>query len=145
MFPLFTSGALNSILFGVYGNELRRLQDSCSSDSDRKEMRRQQVFVAGSIAGLIHSLIACPLELIKIRLQTQNCKSFCFLPSHSPLCMYRSMLYATACATDITPLPPFVLAWCLSLVSLFLSFIYLYTELDLVPTWNWLGYRLRWL
>lgn len=83
MFPLFTSGALNSILFGIYGNELRRLQDLCTNKEEKRDMRRRHVFISGSVSGLIHSFIACPLELIKIRLQTQNCKSFCFLP-HSP-------------------------------------------------------------
>lgn len=87
MFPLCTSGALNSILFGLYGNELRRLQNSSDSD-EKKEKWRQHVFISGSFAGLIHSFIACPLELIKIRLQTQNCKTFCFLPNDSLLCTY---------------------------------------------------------
>lgn len=74
MFPLCTSGTLNSILFGIYGNELRRLQSTCDNDAERKKKWRQNVFIAGSEAGLIQSFIACPIELIKIRLQTQNCK-----------------------------------------------------------------------
>lgn len=77
-FPLLTSGALNSILFGIYGNELRRLQNSCTSDAERKNEWAQNVFLAGSTAGLIHSFIACPIELVKIRLQTQNRKFVCF-------------------------------------------------------------------
>lgn len=71
-FPLLTCGALNSILFGVYGNELRRLQTLCKTDAERRDEFAQNVFLAGSTAGLIHSLVACPIELVKIRLQTQN-------------------------------------------------------------------------
>lgn len=73
-FPLLTSGALNSILFGVYGNELRRLQNMCKTDAERRNEFAQNVFLAGSCAGLIHSLVACPIELVKIRLQTQHRK-----------------------------------------------------------------------
>lgn len=75
-FPLLTSGALNSILFGVYGNELRRLQSICKTDAERQDEFAQNVFLAGSTAGLIHSLVACPIELVKIRLQTQNREYF---------------------------------------------------------------------
>lgn len=71
-FPMLTCGALNSILFGVYGNELRRLQNLCKTDEERHDEFAQNVFLAGSTAGLIHSLVACPIELVKIRLQTQN-------------------------------------------------------------------------
>ncbi|XP_031635025.1 solute carrier family 25 member 45-like isoform X2 [Contarinia nasturtii] len=71
-FPMMSSGILNSILFGVYGNELRRLQNICTSDAERKIEWAQNVFLAGSTAGLIHAFFACPIELIKIRLQTQN-------------------------------------------------------------------------
>lgn len=71
-FPLVTSGLLNSILFGVYGNELRRLQNICKSDAERSYEWAENVFLAGATAGLIHSFVACPIELVKIRLQTQN-------------------------------------------------------------------------
>lgn len=74
MFPLLTSGTLNSILFGVYGNELRRLQSICANDAERKKTWRQHVFIAGSEAGFIQSFLACPVELVKVRLQTQYCK-----------------------------------------------------------------------
>lgn len=73
-FPFLTSGTLNSILFGIYGNELRRLQNNCENDAERKDKWAQNVFIAGSEAGFIHSFIACPIELVKIRLQTQNRK-----------------------------------------------------------------------
>lgn len=73
---MLTSGILNSILFGVYGNELRRLQNGCATDAERKDEWAQNVFLAGSTAGLIHAFVACPIELVKIRLQTQNREFF---------------------------------------------------------------------
>lgn len=73
MFPMMTSGMTNSILFGVFGNELRRLNSLCADDAERQRKWRLNTFIAGSEAGLIYSLVACPIELIKIRLQTQNC------------------------------------------------------------------------
>lgn len=75
-FPLLSSGILNSILFGVYGNELRRLQNICTTNAERRDEWTQNVFLAGSTAGLIHAFFACPIELVKIRLQTQNRKKF---------------------------------------------------------------------
>lgn len=73
MFPVMTSGILNSVLFGVYGNELQRLNSLCANNAERERKWRQHVFIAGSEAGFIYSFLACPIELIKIRLQTQNC------------------------------------------------------------------------
>lgn len=69
---MLTSGMLNSILFGVYGNELRRLQDRCTTEAERKNEWAQNVFLAGSTAGLIHAFFACPIEVVKVRLQTLN-------------------------------------------------------------------------
>lgn len=63
-------------MFGVYGNVLRRLQTRCASEVERRAEWRKNVFIAGSVAGLLHSFIACPIELVKIRLQTQNRKIF---------------------------------------------------------------------
>lgn len=90
-FPLLTGGALNSILFGVYGNELRRLQNICRTDAERKNEWAQNVFLAGSTAGLIHSLVACPIELVKIRLQTQNRELLLFFVSQQ--CVYEMHLH----------------------------------------------------
>lgn len=73
MFPLFTTGAINSILFGIYGNKLRELQNAIDNEYQRNLARRTHVFMAGSIAGFVQSFVACPMELIKIRLQTRNC------------------------------------------------------------------------
>ncbi|XP_037956919.1 solute carrier family 25 member 45-like isoform X1 [Teleopsis dalmanni] len=69
-FPFVTTGAINSILFGIYGNHLRQLRHVCHSDYQREQLEYQNMFVAGSIAGFAQSFIACPIELIKVRLQT---------------------------------------------------------------------------
>lgn len=74
LFPLFTTGGINSILFGIYGNQLRVLQNNLGTDEERKVAWRWHVFVAGSVAGFVQSFLACPSELVKIRLQTRNCK-----------------------------------------------------------------------
>lgn len=76
MFPLFTTGAINSILFGIYGNQLRVFQSQCKDDDEKKRAWQRHVFLAGSVAGFVQSFLACPSELIKIRLQTRNRNRF---------------------------------------------------------------------
>lgn len=80
---MLSSGILNSILFGIYGNELRRLQNNCHTNDERRDEWAQNVFLAGSTAGLIHAFFACPIELVKIRLQTLNRNSYsvCYFSS----------------------------------------------------------------
>ncbi|KAG4074319.1 hypothetical protein HA402_008728 [Bradysia odoriphaga] len=73
-FPLLTTGAINTLFFGIYGNELRNLQSNCSTYKEKQEKWGRHVLYAGSIAGLVQSFIACPTELITIRLQTRNCQ-----------------------------------------------------------------------
>ncbi|KAL9892390.1 solute carrier family 25 member 45 isoform X1 [Glossina fuscipes] len=70
-FPFVTTGAINSILFGVYGNHMRQLRRVCHSDYQREQLEYKHMFLAGSIAGFVQSFIACPIELVKVRLQTQ--------------------------------------------------------------------------
>lgn len=74
LFPFVTTGAINSILFGIYGNHLRQLRRVCHSDYQREQLEYQNMFIAGSIAGFVQSFIACPIELVKVRLQTHCCK-----------------------------------------------------------------------
>ncbi|XP_075145991.1 solute carrier family 25 member 45 [Haematobia irritans] len=71
-FPFVTNGAINSILFGVYGNHLRQLRHVCHSDYQREQLEYKNMFIAGSVAGFVQSFIACPIELIKVRLQTHH-------------------------------------------------------------------------
>lgn len=73
-FPLISTGAINSLLFGIYGNHLRQLRKVCHSDYQREQLEYHNMFMAGSVAGFIQSFIACPMELIKVRLQTASCE-----------------------------------------------------------------------
>lgn len=72
LFPFVTTGAVNSILFGIYGNHMRQLRAVCHSDYQREQLEYRHMFLAGSVAGFFQSFIACPIELIKVRLQTHN-------------------------------------------------------------------------
>lgn len=72
-FPLLTTGAANSLLFGVYGNHLRDLQKQVKDRDDRRNALPRHVFIAGSVAGFVQAFIACPIELVKIRMQARTC------------------------------------------------------------------------
>jgi len=60
--PLVCQIGINALIFGVHGNTLRYLQ----STGIRAEI------IAGAVSGGVQSLISCPMELIKIRLQMQG-------------------------------------------------------------------------
>ncbi|XP_055616305.1 solute carrier family 25 member 45 isoform X2 [Toxorhynchites rutilus septentrionalis] len=69
-FPLVSSGTLNSIVFAVYGAQLRKLQSYCRNDKEREKRWQRHVMIAGSIAGAAQVTIGCPIEVVKVRLQT---------------------------------------------------------------------------
>jgi solute carrier family 25 protein 45/47 len=75
-FPLLTSGALNSLFFGVYGNSLRALESSHKQHNpDNSEVSKYwytNVFLAGAFAGTVQVAVATPIELVKIQLQSQT-------------------------------------------------------------------------
>lgn len=75
-FPLMSMGAVNSVMFGVYGNQLRLLQGTCETPREKERLLLQHVFLAGTAAGFVQSFLACPAELIKIKLQTHKCEWF---------------------------------------------------------------------
>lgn len=77
-FPFISTGAINSLLFGIYGNHLRQLRKVCHSDYQREQLEYHNMFMAGSVAGFVQSFIACPMELIKVRLQTHSCRFLVF-------------------------------------------------------------------
>ncbi|KAG0717818.1 Solute carrier family 25 member 45 [Chionoecetes opilio] len=64
-FPLLATGSLNALFFGVYANTLRLLNPG----SERPTYA--QVFVAGGAGGLAQLVVACPVELVKIKMQVQ--------------------------------------------------------------------------
>lgn len=74
LFPLLSMGAVNSVMFGVYGNRLRALQSTCETPREKERLLLQHVFLAGTAGGLVQSFLACPAELIKIKLQTHKCE-----------------------------------------------------------------------
>ncbi|XP_055683335.1 solute carrier family 25 member 45 isoform X1 [Lutzomyia longipalpis] len=72
-FPVLTTGLLNSMLFGIYGNTLRNLQLGVADEKLRKKLQPQHIFIAGSVGGFLQAFVANPIELVKIRLQTRSC------------------------------------------------------------------------
>ena len=60
--PLYGQIGINAIVFGVHGNVRRALGSH--------ELRNE--FIAGCVAGGVQSLIASPMELVKIRFQMQG-------------------------------------------------------------------------
>ncbi|XP_067943458.1 mitochondrial basic amino acids transporter-like [Watersipora subatra] len=59
--PLYSLTLINAVVFGVQGNILRRMDDSLTSH-----------FLAGTAAGLSQCWITSPMELVKIRMQSQG-------------------------------------------------------------------------
>lgn len=86
LFPALTAGALNSIFFGVYGNTLQTCETlRKSSDFKRTCAEGMQppypywhldVYLSGCSAGFAQVLFGCPIDLIKIKLQSQTGKDF---------------------------------------------------------------------
>ena len=70
-FPLGAVGILNSVFFGVYGNLLRQwYPDAGSGKSETPSYTA--VFLAGGFAGAVQAIPACPIDLVKVRLQAQT-------------------------------------------------------------------------
>ncbi|XP_071512800.1 solute carrier family 25 member 45-like isoform X1 [Panulirus ornatus] len=65
-FPLLTSGILNSLFFGVYGNTLRWV----SNESEKPSY--SSIFLAGCAGGVAQLVVACPVDLVKIKMQMQT-------------------------------------------------------------------------
>ena len=65
-FPLLATGALNSAFFGTYASSLRRLAEGkrCPSYLD--------VFMAGCAGGVTQLAVACPVDVVKIKMQLQT-------------------------------------------------------------------------
>ncbi|XP_070572163.1 solute carrier family 25 member 45-like isoform X2 [Ptychodera flava] len=68
-FPLATICIQNAVIFGVYGNTLHRLK---AWRNDSKPATNTDIFISGCVAGFVQLSIACPVELVKIRLQMQT-------------------------------------------------------------------------
>lgn len=92
LFPVLTAGCMNSVFFGVYGNSLRfvgetRKQSEVQCTGKKPyEKWYWDVFYAGCGAGFVAAFIACPIDLIKIQLQTQiGDKSLKFVSCHKKI------------------------------------------------------------
>ncbi|XP_045108907.1 solute carrier family 25 member 45-like isoform X3 [Portunus trituberculatus] len=64
-FPLLATGTLNALFFGVYANTLRLI----SPGKDKPTYA--QIFVSGCAGGLAQLVVACPVDLVKIKMQMQ--------------------------------------------------------------------------
>lgn len=67
--PVLSYGAVNSVFFGVYGNSLSLIQHYSTRDSDKPCY--WQIYLAGCIGGTAQLVLACPVDLIKVVLQSQ--------------------------------------------------------------------------
>ncbi len=84
-YPLLAAGALNSLFFGVYGVTLRFLQENRDASCTKKKVSvggagsdsaskptYGDIFWAGCAGGVAQLVVACPVEVVKIKLQTQT-------------------------------------------------------------------------
>ncbi|XP_013384827.1 solute carrier family 25 member 45 isoform X2 [Lingula anatina] len=65
-FPLVSYGAINSVFFGVYGNSLRWLHPDTTTQPSYRD-----IYIAGCIGGTAQLAIACPVDVVKVVLQSQ--------------------------------------------------------------------------
>ena len=66
-FPLLSTGTLNSLFFGVYGNCLH-----ATSNGREAPPSYSNVFWAGCAGGVAQLVVACPVDLVKIKMQMQT-------------------------------------------------------------------------
>ncbi len=78
LYPLMSAGAMNSLFFGVYGFALKMTSDG-SSTNDKPSLAR--IYFAGCAGGFAQLTVACPVDLVKIKLQTQTSKEIREFPS----------------------------------------------------------------
>ena len=80
-YPMLSAGALNSLFFGVYGVSLRFMtsQRSPTTTSNHKTISvtsvkptNWEIFWAGCAGGMAQLVVACPVDVAKIKLQTQT-------------------------------------------------------------------------
>lgn len=60
--PLCGVAVINAIVFGVYGTSMRYLKENTLTNH----------FLAGMFAGTVQSVISCPMELAKTKIQLQG-------------------------------------------------------------------------
>ena len=67
-FPLVSYGVINSVFFGVYGHTLRHLV------GERGKATNRAIFISGCVGGLAQLVVACPVDVVKVILQSQISK-----------------------------------------------------------------------
>ncbi|KAK9248853.1 mitochondrial carrier domain-containing protein [Lipomyces tetrasporus] len=70
--PLVGVGACVSVQFGVFEGLKRFFSKQNMSNGRSEGLTYTQYYFAGSLSGLANSILACPIEHIRIRLQTQT-------------------------------------------------------------------------
>ena len=65
-YPIYSVGAVNSLLFGAYVKSLEMIRGTDSSSPPSYT----EILLAGGISGAAQLTIACPVDLIKVRLQS---------------------------------------------------------------------------
>ena len=73
-YPLLSAGALNSLFFGVYGVSLKYIIDykvSKAPHEPRPQPTYWDIYWAGCVGGTVQLAVTCPVELAKVKLQTQ--------------------------------------------------------------------------
>lgn len=72
--PIIGVAVVNSLLFGVYGGLLEyQMQSSpLPEDGSPRQPTLLQIFIAGSLSGVVNAFVSSPIELVKIRMQNQG-------------------------------------------------------------------------
>lgn len=66
-FPLVSYGLVNSVFFGVYGHTIKLLKGA----DQKRGVTYKEVFCAGCVGGFVQNFVACPVDLVKVVLQSQ--------------------------------------------------------------------------
>ncbi|KYO42664.1 solute carrier family 25 member 45 isoform X2 [Alligator mississippiensis] len=71
-FPLLSVALVNAVMFGTYGTALRCLGGPPRPDRGASAPPARRVLAAGCCAGLAQAVVLAPVDLIKVRLQSQT-------------------------------------------------------------------------
>lgn len=96
MFPILSTGIVNSVFFGVNGTTMRYIQkyrnDGTDDYKDNRDIRfccnatklnkywHLDVFTSGCVAGIIYAFINTPTEVVKTTMQalSKDTNKICF-------------------------------------------------------------------
>ena len=73
-YPMISAGALNAVYFGSYGLSLKAICKAKHGTADTIDFKptNWDIFIGGCVGGAAQLTIACPVDLVKIKLQTQT-------------------------------------------------------------------------